>query len=193
MEPLVCSLPAGRIAAWVETVAHAESSSLNPLPGRAGFVHERLCSLELPWVLLAPRARRIVYVASFEILAILLSAPILMFLGGGSAAHALTVAAAVTALAVAWNYIFNSMFETWERRHRKSARTVRLRLIHAAMFEVGLAAVVLPLYMVWYDVGIWQAFKMEAAVLAFFLAFTFCFTWCFDAVFALPEPSPDRE
>ncbi|ARP83060.1 hypothetical protein CAL12_21060 [Bordetella genomosp. 8] len=137
-------------------------------------------------VVLAPRARRIVYVALFEILAILLSAPILMFLGGGSAANAMAVAAAVTALAVAWNYIFNTLFEAWERRHRGGARTVRLRVVHATLFEGGLAAAVLPLYMVWYDVSIWQAIRMEAAVLAFFLVFTFCFTWCFDTLFAAP-------
>jgi uncharacterized membrane protein len=62
-----------------------------------------------------------------------------------------------------------------------------VRALHASGFEAGLLVLVMPLYMFWYSVGPWTAFKMEAAILLFFLVYTFVFTWIFDTVFALPR------
>jgi uncharacterized membrane protein len=41
--------------------------------------------------------------------------------------------------------------------------------------------------MVWYSVGFWKAFQMEAVLLLFFLIYTFVFTYIFDLIFALPN------
>ena len=136
---------------------------------------------------LSPIKRRITYVVLFEIFAVLFSTIILMILSGGNAQGSLPIAIAVSALAVAWNYIYNTLFESWERRSAVFARTVKIRCIHAAGFEAGLLAATLPLYMLWYNIGVYKAFTMVAALLVFFLIYTFIFTLLFDTVFELPN------
>ncbi|MCP1632411.1 PACE efflux transporter [Kerstersia gyiorum] len=137
-------------------------------------------------IYLKPLTRRIIYVATFEVIAIAASTLLLSLLSGGPAHDSLPVAAAVSAIAVAWNYIFNTLFEAWERRTHRSSRSLALRSVHAIAFEGGLFLFTIPLYMGWYHVGLWEAVKMEAALLLFFLFYTFLFTLAFDMIFALP-------
>lgn len=138
---------------------------------------------------LSPIKRRVTYVTLFEIFAVLFATIILMALSGGNAQGSLPIATAVSALAVIWNYIYNTLFESWERRNGVIARTVKIRCAHAVGFEGGLLAVTLPLYMLWYNIGVYKAFTMVAALLVFFLIYTFIFTLLFDTVFELPNRS----
>lgn len=140
-------------------------------------------------IVLEPRMRRVVYVTIFEVLAIVLSTALLTWLSGGEASNSLPVAVAISVLAVVWNFVFNTVFEGWERRAKRVGRDLKIRIIHAGGFEFGLLVLTLPLYMIWYGVGVVEAFKMEAAILLFFLVFTFIFTWAFDQIFALPNQS----
>lgn len=137
-------------------------------------------------ITLSSLKRRLVYVTVFEIIAIISSTYVLMWLSGGDAAESLPVAVMVSAAAVIWNFIYNTAFESWERRHASAKRTLLIRSVHAIGFEGGLCLICLPLYMVWYDVGLVTAFKMEAALLLFFLVYTFLFTLVFDKIFTLP-------
>ncbi|MGB6103553.1 MAG: PACE efflux transporter [Pusillimonas sp.] len=138
---------------------------------------------------LSPIKRRVTYVTLFEIFAVLFATIILMVLSGGNAQGSLPIAIGVSALAVVWNYIYNTLFESWERRSGVIDRSVKVRCIHAVGFEAGLLAVTLPLYMLWYDIGVYKAFTMVAALLVFFLIYTFIFTLLFDTVFELPNRS----
>lgn len=136
-------------------------------------------------ITLTPIKRRLVYVTLFEITAIILSTFVLMVLSGGDAKESLPVAVIISTAAVMWNYIYNTAFEAWEVRHQVKVRTLIIRVVHATGFEGGLVLVCLPLYMLWYGVGIWEAISMEAALLLFFLVYTFIFTLLFDQVFTL--------
>ena len=129
--------------------------------------------------------RRLIYVAVFELFAILFSTIVLMMLSGGEAQDSLPVAILVSTVAVMWNYIYNTLFEMWERRSQIMARTFRIRSLHAIGFEGGLFLFCLPVYMLWYKVGLWKAISMEAALLLFFLIYTFLFTLLFDKIFTL--------
>ena len=138
-------------------------------------------------ITLSPIKRRVLYVALFELLAIALSTFVLMALSGSAAHQSLSVAIIVSSVAVLWNYIFNSAFEAWECRRRIMTRTLKIRCIHTLGFEAGLFLFCLPIYMLWYGVGVWTAMYMESALLLFFLVYTFVFTWLFDQVFTLPQ------
>ncbi|PNK61666.1 PACE efflux transporter [Psychrobacter sp. FDAARGOS_221] len=138
---------------------------------------------------LSPIKRRLVYVTVFEIIAIIMSTYILMWLSNSEAVESLPVAVMVSVTAVIWNFIFNTGFEAWERRRQNHERTFLIRSMHAIGFEGGLILICLPLYMIWYKVGLYQAFMMEAALLLFFLVYTFVFTLIFDKIFALPNQS----
>lgn len=108
-----------------------------------------------------------------------------MALSGGDAEESLPVAVLVSTTAVIWNYMYNSLFEGWERRRQFTERTLKIRSVHALGFEGGLFVFCLPVYMLWYGVGIWQAVVMESVLLLFFLIYTFVFTLLFDKVFIL--------
>lgn len=81
--------------------------------------------------------RRIIYVITYELVAILavtLGLSLLGFGGGQSGA----VAIASSTVAVIWNFIWTSMFEAWERRQESQTRTVKRRIVHSIGFEGGL-------------------------------------------------------
>lgn len=138
-------------------------------------------------IALSPLKRRLVYVTIFEILAIISSTFVLMFLSGSGAAESLPVAVMVSVAAVTWNFLYNTGFEAWERRQAVNERTFLIRSVHAIGFEGGLFLICLPLYMVWYGVTLTKAFTMEATLLLFFLVYTFIFTLIFDKIFTLPQ------
>lgn len=137
-------------------------------------------------ITLSPFKRRIVYVIVFEIVAIISSTFVLMKLSNSDASDSLPVAMMVSLAAIIWNFVYNTAFEAWERRRRIVNRTLWIRSAHAFGFEGGLVLICLPLYMIWYDVGLVKAFMMEVALLLFFLVYTFTFTLIFDKIFTLP-------
>lgn len=137
-------------------------------------------------ITLSPFKRRIVYVIVFEFVAIISSTFVLMKLSDSDASESLPVAMMVSLAAIIWNFVYNTAFETWEARRQIAERTLLIRSVHALIFEIGLVLICLPLYMIWYDVGLVQAFMMEAALLLFFLIYNFVFTFIFDKIFTLP-------
>lgn len=143
--------------------------------------------MEFKLITLTPLKRRITYVTLFEIFAILFSTLVLMSISGGDAQESLPAATIVSVIAVVWNYVYNTLFESWERRNQIMRRTVGIRTVHAVGFETGLLIFTLPLYMVWYQVNLWTAFTMVAALMVFFLIYTFLFTLLFDQIFTLPS------
>lgn len=108
-------------------------------------------------------------------------------LSGTNADDSFPLAVMVSLAAVVWNYLFNVAFESWEKRKNVRFRTFLIRCMHTAGFEAGLILICLPIYMLWYKVGLWKAFTMELALLLFFLVYTFIYTLLFDKVFALPQ------
>ena len=141
--------------------------------------------MEFQLITLSPIKRRLVYVSVFELLGILFATLVLMALSGGDAQESLPVAIIVSSAAVIWNFIYNTLFESWESRKQIKVRTLKIRSVHAIGFEGGLFLFCLPVYMLWYGVGIWKAMSMEAALLLFFLVYTFLFTLLFDKIFTL--------
>ncbi len=141
--------------------------------------------MEFQLITLSPIKRRLVYVSVFELLGILFATLVLMALSGGDAQESLPVAIIVSSAAVIWNFIYNTLFESWESRNQIKVRTLKTRSVHAIGFEGGLFLFCLPVYMLWYGVGIWKAISMEAALLLFFLVYTFLFTLLFDKIFTL--------
>lgn len=132
---------------------------------------------------LQPITRRVVYVLSFEFFAIIFSSMILAGMSNGEVSSSLFVAVALSLIAIAWNYIYNTMFELWENKKNIITRSFTVRVIHAFMFECGFILIAVPLFMWWYSVSFTQAFMMEVGILLFFLIYTFIFTLLFDKTF----------
>ncbi len=141
--------------------------------------------LQGPW-------RRVVYVTLFEIFAIAATSFGLSALTGHGGAQSSVGAVMTSASAVAWNVIWNGLFERWEARQAQRGRGFARRAAHALGMEGGLVVMLVPLFAWWFKVSLWQAFLMDLGLLLFFLVYTFAFNWAFDRVFGLPASAQPR-
>lgn len=135
--------------------------------------------LQGPW-------RRVVYVSLYELFAVMATSFGLSAMTGESAAHSSLIAMVTAAIAVAWNVIWNHLFERWEARQAQRGRSLWRRIAHAFGMEGGLVLILVPLFAWWFEVSLWQAFIMDLWLLLFFLGYTFVFNWTFDRIFGLP-------
>src|SRR5689334_15670883 len=87
----------------------------------------------------------------------------------------------VSLMAMSWNMLFNALFDRAQRR-MGFERTLVARAVHAVLFEIGLVIAVVPLAAWWLDIGLWQAFVLDIAIVLFFLPYTFCFNWAYDHI-----------
>ena len=130
--------------------------------------------------------RRVVYVSIYELIAIAVAPLGLAQFSSHGVAHAGVMAVVSSGIAVAWNFIFNTLFERWEARQAVRGRSLRRRVAHAVGFEGGLVFTLVPLFAWWFEITLWQALVMDLGLVVFFLCYTFVFNWGFDQVFGLP-------
>ena len=130
--------------------------------------------------------RKIVYIVSFELIAIVLASTLLRWLADSPVATAGITAAASSAIAMGWNYFYNILFESWEARQPRKGRSVLRRIVHAVGFEAGLVAMLVPLFAWVLGVDLLTALMLNAAMIVFFLVYAFLFNLAFDRVFGLP-------
>lgn len=130
--------------------------------------------------------RKVVYVTLYEAIAIAVCSVALSAASGQSMGHAAVLSVATSGVAVAWNLVFNALFEAWESRQAVRGRSLGRRVAHAIGFEGGLLLFLVPLIAWWLDVSLWQALVMDLGLVVFFLVYTFVFSWGFDRVFGLP-------
>lgn len=124
-------------------------------------------------------AERCFQAITFEVLAILISAPLLVWLMDVSMAHAGLLTLMISMLAMTWNVIFNALFDRIERR-LGLVRTFRVRAVHAVAFEAGLIVTVVPLAAWWLSISLLDAFLLDIGVVLFFLPYTFLFNLGYD-------------
>ncbi|WHZ09851.1 MAG: hypothetical protein OJF60_000290 [Burkholderiaceae bacterium] len=130
--------------------------------------------------------RKVVYVTLYEAIAIAVASLGLASMSGSSAAHSSVAAALASGVAIAWNMVFNHLFEVWESRQPVRGRGLRRRIAHAVGFEGGLILMLVPLFAWWLDTTLWSALVMDLGLVVFFLVYSFVFCWSFDRVFGLP-------
>jgi uncharacterized membrane protein len=136
--------------------------------------------------------RKIVYVVSFELLAILLASTLLRLLSDSPVATAGITAVASSAIAMAWNCIYNLLFEAWEARQTRKGRGLLRRMVHAIGFEAGLVTVLVPLFAWVLGVSLLVALLLNAVMIVFFLVYGFLFNLAFDRAFGLPLSAQGR-
>lgn len=137
--------------------------------------------------------RRIVYVSAYEAIAIVVTTIGVAVLYGVGPAHAGGLSVLSSAVAMAWNLVYNAAFEAWEARRAVGGRPFAVRVAHAVGFEGGLALILVPLVAWWMAIGVVEALVLDLGLLAFFLVYTFVFNLAFDRLFGLPaSATPDR-
>jgi uncharacterized membrane protein len=133
-------------------------------------------------------ADRIRHAISFEVIGIIIATPLAAFafhLPGGDSAVIVVASATVAML---WNYVYNLGFDhAMQRLTGGTAKTTRIRVAHAVLFELGLLMIMLPLVAWYLQIPIWQALVMDIALALFYMGYAFVFNWAYDRVFPLPE------
>lgn len=136
---------------------------------------------------MTPSTRRIVQAILYEGIAIAVVTPVLAVAFNHPPGSAFVLSAVMSSIALAWNYLFNSLFERWEARQTIKGRSLARRIAHGVGFEGGLALILLPVMAWWLNVSLLEAFIADMGLLAFFFFYTVGFTWGFDKVFGLPD------
>jgi uncharacterized membrane protein len=134
-----------------------------------------------------PTRRRILQAALYEGIAIAVVTPTLAIAFSHPPGSAFLLSAVMSSIALAWNYLFNTVFERWESRQLVKGRSLARRVAHGMGFEGGLAIILMPVMAYWLDVSLMTAFVADLGLLAFFFVYTVAFTWAFDKVFGLPQ------
>lgn len=142
---------------------------------------------EPAWRRMGPRTRRVVQAVLYETFAVIFVASAVAWAFDESAGSAIGLSVLTSSIALAWNFVFNTLFEHWERRQTVKGRGWRRRVVHGVGFEAGLALLLIPVMAWWLDTTLWIAFLADMGLLAFFLVYTVVFTWVFDRVFGLPQ------
>lgn len=135
--------------------------------------------------------RRVVHALVFEVIAIILVSLAFSRLTDAGAGHAGLLAAACSAVAMAWNMGYNALFERWEATQATRHRGVLRRAVHAVGFELGLVVMLVPLIAWWLGIGLWQALLLDLGLMLFFLVYAYAFNALFDHLFGLPARPAD--
>jgi uncharacterized membrane protein len=143
---------------------------------------------------MSPITRRVLQAVLYEIIAIAVVGPALSLAFTRSQTSTFGLAVVLSTIALAWNYVFNWLFERWESRQAVRGRSFARRLAHGAGFEGGLVIILLPVMSLWLEISLAAAFVANLALLVFFFVYAIVFTWAFDKVFGLPASAagPDR-
>lgn len=124
---------------------------------------------------------RVCQAIGFEVLALLICTPLLAWIMDKPALDMGLVTLAMSLLALAWNVIFNSLFDRLKARWRLAGNGWT-RVLHALLFEGGLVVVCVPLIAAWLNVSLMQAFLLDIGVLLFFLPYTYVYHWGYDVL-----------
>ena len=136
--------------------------------------------------------RRIVYVALYEAIAIACTTAGLAGVADHDAGASGLAAVLASATAVAWNVIYNTLFEAWEARQATRGRSLLRRIVHAIGFEGGLVLAIVPMFAWTLGTSLVDAFLLDIGLVVFFTAYSFAFNWAFDLVFGLPTAALGR-
>lgn len=125
--------------------------------------------------------RRLIHALSYELilLVIIALALSLIFKLPLEVTGGLGVAMAVTS--VLWNILFNHFFEKIEV-HRQLKRTVKVRILHAIVFEGGLMLATIPMVAYAMQMSLPEAFLLDLSLTLCILVYTFIFQWGYDAI-----------
>jgi uncharacterized membrane protein len=141
---------------------------------------------------MTPTTRRVLQAGLYETFAIAFVGPVLSFAFDKPATSTFGLAVALSSIALAWNYVFNAIFERWESRQEKRGRSLARRIAHGTGFEGGLVLLLVPVMSLWLDISAQDAFVANLGLLVFFFFYAIAFTWAFDRVFGLPESAAQR-
>lgn len=131
---------------------------------------------------------RIRHAISFEIISLAIITPLGAWVFGLPMLEMGVVGVGSAMIATLWNYLFNLGFDHALLRWRGTvAKSFRIRIVHAILFEAGLLGVLIPFIAAYLGVSLWEAFLLDVSLAGFFLVYAFVFNWAYDHIFPVVE------
>jgi uncharacterized membrane protein len=122
---------------------------------------------------------RLFHALLFEALAIGISTPVAAWLTGQSLVSMGLLTAVIATMAMLWNMVYNWFFDKAQKRY-KFDRTLRVRAIHAVVFELVLIITTIPVIAWWLNTTLWHALLLDIGLVLFYLPYAFCFNLGYD-------------
>lgn len=135
---------------------------------------------------MSPLFRKLFYALSYELIGLFLTALWLSALSSQDMQHSFALAAILAVVALGWNMIFNTIFETWEKRQPVRGRSTTRRAMHALLFEGGLMLITVPIIATSLELTLATAVLYDLSLTLAFMVYTYVFTVVFDHLFGLP-------
>jgi uncharacterized membrane protein len=133
-------------------------------------------------------ADRIRHAVSFEIIGILIATPLAAFAFQLHAGDSAVIVIGSATVAMAWNYVYNLIFDHAMTRWRGTTlKTPAIRIGHAVLFELGLLVMLMPLIALYLGISLWQALLLDLGFALFYMVYALVFNWAYDRLFPLPE------
>lgn len=131
---------------------------------------------------------RIRHLVLFEVTALLILVPIGAVFFGFDPFEIGALGATTAAIAAVWNYVYNLGFDRILKRLTGSVhKRMRVRVLHALLFEGGLVVMLVPLIAWWLDISLWEALVADIALVVFYVVFAFVYNLAYDHIFPIPE------
>lgn len=127
---------------------------------------------------------RIRHALGFEIIGLLIFAPLATLVFGYELHSMGVIAIGGSITATLWNYLYNILFDHALLKLRGSVqKTLPIRVLHALLFEGGLLILFMP-FIAWYlGITLWQAFMMDIAMATFYVVYGFFYNLAYDKVY----------
>jgi uncharacterized membrane protein len=110
-----------------------------------------------------------------------ISTPLFAWLTGTGMFDMGVIATVIAVMALLWNMLFNSLFDAWLKRSRLR-KNVRIRVLHAFLFELGLICGALPFIMWWLKISLWDALTLDIGLILFYLPYTYIYSLVYDTL-----------
>lgn len=133
-------------------------------------------------------ADRVRHLLLFEVSALAILVPVGTIFFGFDPFNIGSLGITTATIASVWNYLYNWGFDHALRKLTGSVhKRMRVRVLHAILFELGLVVMLVPLIAWWLGIGLWEALVADIAIVVFYVVFAFVYNIIYDRVFPIPE------
>ena len=133
-------------------------------------------------------ADRIRHAILFEAIGLTTCVPLAAWILGKGLVQVGGLSLVLSLMAMLVNYVFNVLFDKVlvGLGRPVNVRPVRLRILHAVLFEASLVVLTLPIVAWWLDMSLWVAFLTDMGFMLYFLVYAFVYNWVYDLIFPMP-------
>ena len=134
------------------------------------------------------RNDRLRHAIGFELIGLLIAAPLASWATGIHLNHMGPLAIFFSLLATGWNYVYNLGVDKLLLKYQgHTYKSMWQRVIHTLGFEGGLLLVAMPVMSLWLGIRLLEAFVLDLGFVAFYLAYAFVYNLSYDKVFPIPR------